>query len=176
MFPLGENITSLNKAKRLKSLILNFQKKGNSKLQDKIVEESIDLIKHHFQNPTNYSYGLKPTDTFLAENKIKYQHYVNFAAEVVSLYFSNQKKGKKRAAKYIRNLKSHKKFNLDQSKIIITSTNPLEDLFLEVYRTLEISNCSKEDALKKVFNTYYTGYTFKSFRNIFYKHQNISAF
>lgn len=176
MFPLGKNMTSSNKAKRLKKLILNFQKKGNSKLQDKIVEESIDLIRLHFQNPVSYYYGIIPTINFLVEYKIKPQYYINFADEVVSLYFSKRKRGQKRATDYINDLKHSNKFNLHESKIKLKSDNPIEILLLEVYRIVEISDCSKEEALKKVFATYHTGYTYKSFRNIFYKNQDISAF
>lgn len=176
MFPLGKNMTSPNKAKRLKNLILNFQKKGNSKLQDRIVEEAFNLIKDHFQNPRTHYYGLIPTANFLVEYKIKSQHYINFADEVVSLYFSKRKRGQKRAADYINGLKCSNKFNLHESKIKLKSDNPIEMLLLEVYRIVEISDCSKEEALKKVFATYHTGYTYKSFRNIFYKNQDITAF
>lgn len=174
MCPLGNSITNINKTKRLKHLILNFQQRGNSKMTSKISVESYHLIQFLFCNPSNYSYSITKTIKFVAETKIEPQLYVDYVSEVIRVYFSNRTSGQIRVRQYINRLNSTKKLNpYKTKKLTLRQGKTLDDLFRLVDHIYNTLNCSKDEALSKVHAFSFSGKAHSTFRRLYFDvHRN----
>lgn len=174
MCPLDNSISNQNKTERLKQLILNFQKRGNSKMTSKISEESYHLIQFLFCNPSSYSYSITKTIKFVAETKIEPQLYVDYVSEVIRVYFSNRTSGQKRVRQYIDRLKATKKLNpYKTKKLTLRKEKTLYDLFRLVDHIYTTLNCSKDEAVSKVHAFSFSGKAHSTFRRLYFDvHRN----
>lgn len=169
MFPLDSKLNNQDAVKRLKLLVQNYHKRGNSKITSKISAESFQLIKLLFYCPTNYSYSLIKTIHFISENKIYPNDFVNYTSEVINDFFSDRTVGQKRAEQYIKALKSTKKLDLcSNNRSSLKDGKNINDLFRIVDLLHETINCTKDQAVKKVYDISFSGIKQTTFRRLYF--------